>query len=270
MDSECNLKIHPNNSHSENIESRKCINSETSPTASLANENEVIEITEISLSRANGSLNAENSDRLQAESDEKVHSVRISASRDTDETENSKNKIKTRSKKRYFCCGSLADGAVASTNYTTVISVLIILGSCHVFFRSSGDEEGTTKTLSFCAILYAICYIRSGTNLKRAIDEEQRDRLLPWIIFSIITIFFMMSGAIYVSVTYWDELDDFYEDLTMPCLLIVMIATLHFLGFTLMYCTWGVIMLFRSMGDEQSSEHSLMHDLRVFIYGVSV
>ncbi|GIX72094.1 uncharacterized protein CEXT_345211 [Caerostris extrusa] len=268
MDSERNLTIHPNNSLSENIgNSRKCINSETSPTVSLAKENEILEISEISLSRANESLNAETSDRIQAENDEKV---RISVSRDADETENSKNKIKIRSKKRYFCCGSLADGAVASTNYTTVISVLIILGSCHVFFRSSGDEEGTTKTLSFCAILYAICYIRSGTNLKRAIDEEQRDRLLPWIIFSIITIFFMVSGAIYVSVTYWDELDDFYEDLTMPCLLIVMIATLHFLGFTLMYCTWGVIMLFRSMGDEQSSEHSLMHDLRVFIYGVSV
>ncbi|KAF8795953.1 hypothetical protein HNY73_000395 [Argiope bruennichi] len=47
-----------------------------------------------------------------------------------------------RYKKRYFCCGSLADGAIASANYSNVISVIIILASSHLFFRTSRDDDG--------------------------------------------------------------------------------------------------------------------------------
>ncbi|GBM54250.1 hypothetical protein AVEN_208592-1 [Araneus ventricosus] len=76
---------------------------------------------------------------------------------------------KRRYKKRYFCCGSLADGAIASANYSNVISVIMILSSLHVFFSNSKADDGTNKALAFSAIIYAICYIRSSTNLKRAI-----------------------------------------------------------------------------------------------------
>ncbi|KAF8795952.1 hypothetical protein HNY73_000395 [Argiope bruennichi] len=183
-----------------------------------------------------------------------------------------------RYKKRYFCCGSLADGAIASANYSNVCyrsdrlrfrcffaDEEIILK----FFEENFDVR-IIKAFSFSAVVYAICYIRSGTNLKRAIAEEQREKIIPWILFTISTIFCLLSAAIYVSVTYWEELDDFDEDLTTPCLRLILIPFLAFVGCTLIYCAYGVIRLFQSMALVQTPGSSLMTDIRTFINGVSV
>ncbi|CAL1270321.1 unnamed protein product [Larinioides sclopetarius] len=159
---------------------------------------------------------------------------------------------------------------IDSMKYTfQVISVIMILSSLHVFFSNSKADDGINKALAFSAIIYAICYIRSSTNLKRAIDEEKREKIIPWILFTMVTIFFLLSEAIYVSVTYWEELDDFDEDLTVPCLRLILIAFLAFVGCTLIYCTYGVIRLFQSMARSGVAANSMMTDVRAFINGVS-
>ncbi|GFU05797.1 uncharacterized protein NPIL_146271 [Nephila pilipes] len=178
------------------------------------------------------------------------------------------NEVSRHSVNRYFCCGSLADGAEASADYTIVLSVILILISTHQFFRNSGDEEGTLKALCFCAICYSICYIKCGIRMKLALEEERRDKLMPWIIFSVLSIFLLLSGIVYICMNNWDELDNFHEDLTMPCLLLFLIAVLLLILCTLTYCTWGVIRLFKSMGEPES--HSVMDGIQLFVSGVAV
>ncbi|GFR25292.1 hypothetical protein TNCT_299321, partial [Trichonephila clavata] len=149
-----------------------------------------------------------------------------------------------------------------------VLSVIFILITCHQFFKSGGDEEGNLKTLCFCGICYAICYIKSGLRMKVAVAEERRDKLIPWIILSIITIFSLLSGIIYICMNNWDQLDDFHEDLTMPCLLLFLIGFLILIECTVIYCTWGVVRLFKSMGFVP--RNSVMDGIRMFTYGVAV
>ncbi|PRD21066.1 UNVERIFIED_CONTAM: hypothetical protein NCL1_52882 [Trichonephila clavipes] len=69
------------------------------------------------------------------------------------------NEISAGSIDRYFCCGSLTDGAEASADYTAVLSVILILVSCHQFFKSGGDEEGSKNFLNI-TLFIALIYIR--------------------------------------------------------------------------------------------------------------
>ncbi|GFY56459.1 uncharacterized protein TNIN_174841 [Trichonephila inaurata madagascariensis] len=218
------------------LEKCEIINFQKYSDISMASENEFLGVNESMYPGNKESSDSEKNEHLQNGNSQRQPTVTLTIFPQF--IEPVQNEISTGSINRYFCCGSLTDGAVASADYTIVLSVIFILISCHHFFRSGGDEEGSIKTLCFCSICYAICYIKCGLRMKLAIEEERRDKLVPWIIFSIITIFSLLSGIIYICMNNW------------------------------VYCTWGVVRLFKSMGF--GSRNSVMDGIRMFTYGVAV
>ncbi|XP_035223412.1 uncharacterized protein LOC118196118 [Stegodyphus dumicola] len=156
---------------------------------------------------------------------------------------------------RFFICWKLKEGSIVVGNFTSVISMIACALAFCVFFRTSQKDDGHSKLVAFFVACYAIFYIVISRGLIRGVKDERRHKLSLWIGTSITTIVFLLTGVTVVLVLF--SMGLFPESQAMTATVLGTTAPIILIACTLIYCTWGVALLWRIMGGDNTIDESV-------------